>query len=101
MSVCAVVDNDTKIVQNIIMAEVTEPCPQHNCFLVEVTDEMNCASGFWWNGTTFENMGSHPETPTQPVPPANTIMYVMENDIKVGFLWDGTKFVRTYTQESV
>lgn len=49
---CAVVNKDTNVVENIIMAEITD-IPPYNTFLIEIATEMWCDIGCVWNGTNF------------------------------------------------
>lgn len=61
---CAVV-NGNNVIENIIMAEPTDPAP-HGCVLIGITDF--CDIGWIWNGSTFIN-------PNPPVvqSPANEV----------------------------
>lgn len=52
--ICAVVNNDTNIVENIIMAEITDT-PPFNTILVPIENGIWCDIGCVWNGTDFGN----------------------------------------------
>jgi hypothetical protein len=52
MSICAVVDLNTNVVVNTIMAEVTDFVPNGYC-MIEITPDMSGCVGWTWDGTKF------------------------------------------------
>jgi hypothetical protein len=51
---CAVCDNNTNIVINTIVADISDVAP-NNTYLIEIKDDMWCDIGYIWNGITFIN----------------------------------------------
>lgn len=59
MAICAVIDKETNVVINRIVAEITD-IPPDNCFLIDITD-IYVDIGWIWNGNIFVNPNPNSE----------------------------------------
>ena len=53
MAVLAVVNSITNIVENIVIAEITDNAPE-NCYFIDTENYLPVHIGSLWNGTNFE-----------------------------------------------
>jgi hypothetical protein len=63
---CACVDKATGLVINTIVAELTDPAPDHTYF-IEIPEGVIASIGWTWNGTQFID-------PNPPVPEVEEII---------------------------
>ena len=48
---CAVVEISTYLVQNVVIADPSDPAPE-GCWLIGISDDDACASGYTYNPAT-------------------------------------------------
>lgn len=52
MTICAVINVETNVVENVIVAEVTD-IPPENTYLVAIPDNVPTGIGHTWDGSNF------------------------------------------------